>query len=343
MLELDGVLLDLRDVGIRQLPEAGDASDRLARNMLEAEITREHPERAQARRNARFWRGDRIMRPRRFALAGGMAVVALAIGGALGLDTASAPPSALAKEMNHLGQLAASQAPTGIPGPGQYLYTVSYQQDPAAAPSAVASCVVSYVEEDQMWVAADGSGVIRKSIRDLRFASAAAQAACTSHGLTLSSFIGPGGGLDYSTTRVPAGGLSLQTEDWKSLSTDPATLLQQVHQKDGGANTPEEWFTNVADFMHDGTDAPPAIRAALYQATALIPGVRSLGTQTTSDGQTGLAVAFYANGKPTHELIFDQQTGRLLEEAYYNDGGSPDVVDYPADQTTIVDSIPPTS
>jgi hypothetical protein len=138
--------------------------------------------------------------------------------------------------------------------------------------------------------------------------------------------------------RFRAGSLSTQTEDWKSLSTDPTTLLQQVHQKDGGPDTPEEWFTNVADFMHD-TDAPPAILAALYQATALIPGVRSLGTQTTPDGQTGPAVAFYANGKPTHELIFDQQTGRLLAEAYYNDDGSAAWRD--VHEEKIVDSIPP--
>ena len=49
------------------------------------------------------------------------------------------------------------------------------------------------------------------------------------------------------------------------------------------------------------SDVPPAIRAALYQATALIPGVKLLGPQTDQTGQTGLGVAFYANGQPTHD------------------------------------------
>lgn len=276
---------------------------------------------------------------RRFALAGGLVAAGVAAASVFGFQGSGFTPSpALAREMNQLAtKVAASQNPTGTPEPGQYLYTVSYHPYPDAAPSAWASCVVSYVEEDQMWVAADGSGVLRKSVRDLHFASPAAQAACTRHGLTLSSFIGPDGGLDHSTTRFRAGSLALQTEDWKSLSTDPAILLEQVHQQDGGPDTPAELFTNVADFMHD-TLAPPAILAALYQATALIPGVRSLGTQTTPDGQAGPAVAFYANGKPIHELIFDQRTGRLLEEAYYDDEGSPDVVDVPEEK--IVDSAP---
>ncbi len=123
-----------------------------------------------------------------------------------------------------------------------------------------------------------------------------------------------------SSSRFGAGGLSLPTNDWKSLSTDPATLLKQVHQRDGGPDLPSESFQNVGDFMRE-SDVPPAIRAALYQATALIPGVRLLGRQTDPTGQTGLGVAFYANGEPTYELIFDQQSGRLLAEEYYDASG----------------------
>jgi hypothetical protein len=246
--------------------------------------------------------------------------------------------SALAAEMNHLAQLAASQGSTGVPGPGQYLYTETDSQ--GIVVGNWASCQIWLVEEDQMWIAADGSGVLRKSYSDAHFASPAARAGCADHGVTDPNYLTePGGELTGGNNiGFRAGSLSTQTEDWKSLSTDPATLLQQVHQKDGGPDTPAELFTNVADFMHD-TDAPPAILAALYQATALIPGVRSLGMQTTPDGQTGPAVAYYTNGKPTHELIFDQQTGRLLAEAYYNDDGSAGWRDVHDEK--IVDSIPP--
>ncbi len=201
----------------------------------------------------------------------------------------------------------------------------------------MAACLVSYDEVDQSWIATDGSGAIRHSYRDVQFASPAAQAACTSHGQTDPISVADPAD-NRRGTRFPAGGLGFPTKDWKSLSTNPATLLKQIHQQDGGPDTPAELFTNVADFMRF-SDVPPVIRAALYRATALIAGVRSLGTQTTHDGQTGLAVAFYANGKPTHELIFDRQTGRLLGEQYFNNGAtSPDWVDY-VDQR-IVGSVP---
>jgi len=42
MLELDDAVRDLRDVGIQRLPEAGDAGDQRVRNMLEAEMKRDH-------------------------------------------------------------------------------------------------------------------------------------------------------------------------------------------------------------------------------------------------------------------------------------------------------------
>ncbi len=48
------------------------------------------------------------------------------------------------------------------------------------------------------------------------------------------------------------------------------------------------------------SDVPPVIRAALYKATALIPGVKLLGPQTDPAGQTGLGVAYYDDGQPTH-------------------------------------------
>ncbi len=73
--------------------------------------------------NERLARARKQQRRRRFVLAGVLATAGIAVAGALGLSTASSPPSALAAEMDQLAQVAASQAWTGIPAPGQYLYT----------------------------------------------------------------------------------------------------------------------------------------------------------------------------------------------------------------------------
>jgi hypothetical protein len=84
---------------------------------------------------------------------------------------------------------------------------------------------------------------------------------------------------------------------------------------------------------------PPAIRAALYQAAALIPGVKLMGSQVDQAGQTGLGVGFYGSGRLSAELIFDQSTGALLAEQYFDSHG--ELSDWTAYlQQKIVDAVP---
>ena len=276
----------------------------------------------------------KLQRRRRFALAGGLAAAGVAVAGVLGFQTAAAPQSALARQMNQLAQVAAGQAWTGIPGPGQYLYTASQSLTESDTMGNGVECSVSQVQHRQIWIATDGSGAIGETNDGSQFTSAADRAICAS----AFNITDPASQNNSWSNRFPAGGLSLPANDWKSLSTDPRTLLKQVHQRDGGPNLPSEWFENVSDFMRE-SDVPPAIRAALYQATALIPGVKLLGRQSDPTGQTGLAVAYYAGGQPTHEMIFDQQTGRMLAEEYFDKSGK--LTDWSAyTEQKIVDTVP---
>jgi hypothetical protein len=81
---------------------------------------------------------------------------------------------------------------------------------------------------------------------------------------------------------------------------------------DGGPRTAGEDFVHVGDFLRE-TDAPPKIRAAIYRAAALIPGIRLLGSVRDHDGRRGLGIA-YTSHRSTSELIFDRQSGELLGE-----------------------------
>jgi hypothetical protein len=321
------------------VPEPDDATVAAARAQLMEAAAREQarPSAARAPHERSRKRLRTLQRRRRFALAGGLATVGVGIAGVLGLTTAATPVSALAAEMNRLAQVAASQDWTGIPGPGQYLYTESDGLTTSSTAGANNQmCSVSQVEHRQIWIATDGSGALNDIRDQSKFTSAADQAACAAMNIT-----DPRSENSSWTARFPAGpgGLSLPIHDWKSLSTDPSTLLQQVHQRDGGPDTPAELFTNVGDMMRE-SDVPPAIRAALYQAAALIPGVKLLGTQTDPTGQTGLGVGYpYAGGQIHSELIFDQQTGRLLGEEYYDQSGR--LTSWSSyTQQKIVDSVP---
>lgn len=295
------------------VPEPADAAVDAARLELMAAIRREPRRDAQAAHAGA--RRRKLQRRRRFALAGVLASAGVVLAGVLGAGTASAPQNALAAEMNQLAKVAASQAWTGIPGPGQYLYTESEGLTEADTGAADKECTIQLVEHRAIWTATDGSGALSDAYSDGRFTSAADASACASMNVTASSE------NVSASNRYPAGGLGFITNDWRSLATDPSTLLKQVHQRDGGPDTPAEWFVNVTDFLRE-SDVPAAIRAALYEALPLIPGVKLLGPQTDAIGQSGLGVGFYRDGQLSTQLIFDQQTGRLLYEAYYGANGN---------------------
>lgn len=277
-------------------------------------------------------RTSRTKRRRRFALAGAVAVAGLAVAGVLGFRTAANPQPALAATMDRLAHIAASQNWTGIPGPGQYLYTESEGLDGNDRIAGGKECQTQDVEHRRVWIANDGSGAL-EDIRDhSQFTSAADAATCAAMHITPSS-------MDSTArTRFGPGGLSEPTTSWHALSTDPATLLTQIHKLDGGPDTPAEEFGNVADFMRESS-APPAIRAALYKAAALIPGVELMGSQTDPAGQTGLGVAYDTQGT-TQELIFDQQTARLLAEVDTDDSTGKPTYWAAYLQQKIVDSVP---
>jgi len=80
-------------------------------------------------------------------------------------------------------------------------------------------------------------------------------------------------------------------------------------------------FTLVADALRDTDGAAPdsslALRVALYEVAARIPGAELVGPATDRVGRHGVAVA-YVDSKihERHELIFDPKTSALLGEEY---------------------------
>ncbi len=101
----------------------------------------------------------------------------MGVAGLLGFTTAATPVSALAAQMNKLANVAASQAWTGIPGPGQYLYTESQgltESDLIGRNNQ--ECAVSQVEHRQIWIATNGAGALNDTRDQSKFTSAADQA-----------------------------------------------------------------------------------------------------------------------------------------------------------------------
>ena len=290
------------------------------------------------RRRSRFNELAKVIQlgSRRLALAAG-AVASLATAGVFGFQGASNPPSAVAAEMNHLAHVAASQDWSGLPGPGQYAYTES--EAVFVDPSSSGTTCVAQLVHDQRWIRSDYSsesnhGLIYQS----RFTSPTGTSGCVSTGLKDASNLDGSAITNQGPETRP---FPNTVTGWKSLSTNPTTLLQNVHRIDGGDNTPAEEFVNVSDALK-AIPIPVASLQALYQAVALIPGVRLIGSQTDAAGQSGLGVEITSNAGYTSKMIFDQQTGRLLADEQYDPSGTL----YQAEEyltQAIVDAAPPTN
>jgi hypothetical protein len=115
--------------------------------------------------------------------------------------------------------------------------------------------------------------------------------------LSLSMAGAPMTSLDagYGAQQFPIGAKALTLAQLQALPADPATLKRLIL---AGGVTPRE---APSAFLLDGVLAPilempvtPAVRAALYEMLAAMPGIQSLGEVTDPAGQQGEAVSYTA-------------------------------------------------
>ena len=246
------------------------------------------------------------IRPVTLAAAGVIAGIVLALA-LLSSGSAVGPSPALAAALHNLARIAA-RGPSLIPGAGQYLYSDSIGRNASFGGLADGRTCVTYgVDHRRVWIAADGSGLLRDTSGPAIFTSPADRRLCLAKERK-SEFSAGTSNLWFADQCFQLG----PTKDMQALSTDPHVLLRQMRKLDGGPRTAVEDFVHVGDFLRE-TDARPALRAALYRAAALIPGVRLLGTVRDHSGRRGLGVALTHLGV-TNELIFNPRTAALLGE-----------------------------
>jgi hypothetical protein len=285
-------------------PDADDGAIAAARAALTRAIAAAAlaPSPPRGHRTTRVWR-----------LRGALAIAALAIAvlavWPFGSGGGPSVSPALAATLNRLAQIAAS-GPSLVPHRGQYLYVASASNQESDAMVNGKECITHAPERRQIWIGADGSGLLRESFGTATFTSAADRSLCDA--MPQGAVSQPGtSNLWFAPDCFSIG----PNNDVNALSTDPRKLLVQMRQADGGPRSAGEDFVHVGDFLRE-TDARPALRAALYRAAALIPGVRLLGTVRDHLGRSGLGVG-YGN----HELIFNPQTAALMAEQTIGDPG----------------------
>lgn len=304
-------------VPLTSLPSADSA---YARQILSDVIAASESLPGRARYGRRqLWLNSRAAR---LGIAAAAVTVIVAIAASLLLPGSSPGNQATRKSrsvtdvLTALAGAAARQPAIRPPGPGQYQYTDSVSRG-------LVDMVykrpfsLTYLQTRQIWIGWNGSGRIAEGHSHPRFVTPRDRAAWIADGRPRL----PAGGI--FDQRFGRHGLTLgPVNEWK-LPTNPTRLGAMLRKRaiESGPPGPAEDFVQVGDLLRE-TDAPPALRAALFKVAASIPGVRILGHVTDRLGRTGIVVAYidrppagkYAGKYGLSELIFAPKSSALLDE-----------------------------
>lgn len=159
----------------------------------------------------------------------------------------------------------------------------------------------------EIWQARSGTSVLR----DESIAATAAQAT----GTGLDPALIRTQGLDDPATFV-VGGQVLTWQDLDALPTDPTELGALLREKVNGHPSGEdnELWESVTSLLLE-SPASPALRQALWQVAATIPGVELVGAITDSAGRQGTAVERNELDDGWYRVVYvlDPVDGTLLE------------------------------
>ena len=215
-----------------------------------------------------------------------------------------------------LSNVAATLPRIGAPVPGQFQYTNSLSSDSVEYAQLLNHpYLVNYVSQRQIWVGPDGSGRLLQTWSDPTFPTAHDHVNWVLSGSR---------SLARLTTDQTFGAKKLAdgpTNLW-ALPTNPTKLAALIARRtiEGGLEGPSEDFVQVGDLLRE-TDAPPALRAALFRVATKIPGVELLGPTKDHLGRTGIGLAYSAassdpsrGSEERYVLIFNPTTSALLCE-----------------------------
>ncbi|MCC3293970.1 CU044_5270 family protein [Arthrobacter sp. zg-Y411] len=242
-----------------------------------------------------------------------------------------------------------------VVGPGQYLLTdTTTLFDTGVEEADGSSLSWQATVTDRLYIPADKDGEWvwdRGALVPLDSSSEAAKAAAAQLDELGEGVENPAvgiqrspGGAFYGDPPVTIIGSPLQEAG--NLPRDPQALLELVYERAdaSGGSRDGDAFITIAMSLRSGV-VPADLRAALYQAAALIPGVIIGDTQATVDGRTGVAIGFPFEDIERYDIIIDPASGLVIGEQHVRLKDLPDapagtIVTWTSVRTSVVDAAP---
>jgi hypothetical protein len=283
------------------------------------------PPAARAAARARLLRAPAPRRraPRRraaLALGGALAAAAAAIAVVSGLDEGHvrpAPATAASQALRRVAAVAEHRAGPGIPRDDQFFYVASEGTEMATTATRDPADSYSYLftKRREIWLSVDRPGLLLdRQVGPVRWLTprdrenwiAAGRPDSTSGVGAL--HMGPVHHYELGTERFTSAQL-------RAYDPTPQELYAHLraHVGDAGQSRDGEVFVEIADALREAPQTP-RLRATLYRALALVPGVQLLGPVHDRLGRAAVGVAFTEHTGLRQELLFDPHTAEILNE-----------------------------
>lgn len=297
-------------------PAAAVAVDRAVRDETWRRILAgaEEPVPAPVRRTrGRLWR--------RFALgAVGALLLAAGIVAVDGLAPGGRPVGASAEAIALLNRAAINVKEDPVVKPGQYLLVTRRQMSIGFGQLAGGRTVTFRTRElTETWIPGDPSKpwVLRTTGEPEEYFTPEDERAAQAEGASVE----PGTELRRARDGAFYGPIqpSWQTptrEFLAALPRDPGQLLRRIYEDSRGqGSSPDgEALVYVGDVLRSEL-VPADLRAALFKAATLIPGVEVTARQANLHGRSGVGVGRYEDVDGTRtELLFDPDSGEFIGE-----------------------------
>lgn len=196
-------------------------------------------------------------------------------------------------------------------GPGQFLYVESETHwesdqmwtDPQGQPHQFTTVALGH---RQIWFAADGSARLVTTSGTPTFRSPADREVWVAAGSDPAALepVPPG------EQRIPPDPAWVRGNQLPTATTD--ALRTALNDLEGGSPGPGEDWVHVGDLLRE-TNAPYALRLALYRLALTIPGVTTVPSLEDRSGRAGIGLAFDNHGTRL-ELVLDPHSYALLGE-----------------------------
>ena len=224
---------------------------------------------------------------------------------------------AVAAALDEAAETAAVSQPAATTGlPYLYLKTRFVSVNTSVAKGTAWSVYKS--ETKQEWAAHDGSGRRLVVEEPPKFVGPADRANWEAAGEP--SFLPSDGGAQTTESTLSPGTFDdgFQGMELSALPTDPSVLSEALRQHAEGMHndvpTSAQTLELIGEILRNPA-ASPELRAALYEAAAMVPGIEYLGEKVDVMGRTGVAVGLvspYSGQRTLYSLIYDPSNSEAL-------------------------------